>query len=157
LECIAYRRGVAWWRSKNAVTKHSYGSSNIWLPICNSTRTRPGWVEPEIYFRIVHLSHVVHPGAPVVAYREQTVEIALDPKGAFDSGNIGALMRRVATDQVVNVLPRRKGTPMPPLEPDTPRVVKLLRKAVEWQGLLKHVKIANQAEIARRKGISRGG
>jgi hypothetical protein len=91
----------------------------------------------------------------VVAYREQTVEIALGPKGAFDSGNIGALMRRVATDQAE--IARRKGTPMPPLEPDTPRVVKLLRKAVEWQGLLKPVKIANQAEIARRKGISRGG
>jgi hypothetical protein len=28
-------------------------------------------------------------GDRVVAYREQTVEIALGPKGAFENGNIG--------------------------------------------------------------------
>jgi len=31
----------------------------------------------------------------MATYREQTVEIALGPKGAFENGNIGALMRRV--------------------------------------------------------------
>jgi hypothetical protein len=30
----------------------------------------------------------------VADYREQTVEIALGPKGAFENGNIGALMQR---------------------------------------------------------------
>jgi len=38
----------------------------------------------------------------------------------------------------------------------TPRVVELLRKAIEWQALLANGKIANQADIARREGITRG-
>ena len=46
-------------------------------------RTRPGRVEAEVYFRIVHAAQVGHYGAPVAAYREQSVEIALGPKGAF--------------------------------------------------------------------------
>jgi len=58
-------------------------------------RTRPGWVEPEVYFRVVHLTQDGHGCAPVATYREQTVEIALGPKGAFENGNIGALVRRV--------------------------------------------------------------
>jgi hypothetical protein len=53
-------------------------------------RTGPGWVEPEVYFRIVHVAQDSHNGAPLAAYREQTVEIALGPKGAFENGNIGA-------------------------------------------------------------------
>ena len=50
-------------------------------------RSRPGWVEPEVYFRIVHAAQDGHNDAPVAAYREQTVEIALGPKGApkFDT------------------------------------------------------------------------
>jgi hypothetical protein len=65
-------------------------------------RTRPGWVEPEIYFRIVHIAREGHNGAPVGPYREQTVEIALGPKGAFENGNIGALTRRVAPERIVS-------------------------------------------------------
>jgi len=34
-------------------------------------------------------------------------------------------------------------------------VIELLRKAIEWQTLLESGKIANQADIARREGISR--
>lgn len=59
-------------------------------------RTRPGLVEPEVYFRIVHLAQVGRSGAPVAAYREQTVEIALGPKGSFENDNIGTLTLRVA-------------------------------------------------------------
>jgi hypothetical protein len=44
--------------------------------------------EPEICFRIVHLAQVDHTGAPVAAYRKQTVEIAIGPNGAFEIGNI---------------------------------------------------------------------
>ena len=47
-----------------------------WLPKCNSMRTRPGWIQPEIYFRIVHAAQNGHKGAPVAAYLEQMVEIA---------------------------------------------------------------------------------
>jgi hypothetical protein len=32
-----------------------FEDSNLWLPECNSLRTRPGRAETEIYFRIVHL------------------------------------------------------------------------------------------------------
>ena len=30
----------------------------------------------------------------MAAYREQTVEVTLGPKGAFENGNIGTLIRR---------------------------------------------------------------
>ncbi|MCL5966907.1 MAG: hypothetical protein M1550_06890 [Deltaproteobacteria bacterium] len=44
---------------------------------------------------------------------------------------------------------------IPLREPKTPRVVELLRNAIEWQALLESGKIANQADIARREGITR--
>jgi hypothetical protein len=91
----------------------------------------------------------------MAAYREQTVEIALGPKGAFENGNIGALTRRMLADKVVSAVPSSRGNPKPPREPRTHRVVELLRKAIEWQGLLESGKIANQADIARREGITR--
>jgi len=78
-----------------------FANCNIWLPKCNSMRTRPGWIEPEVYFRVVHAAKDGHSGTPVATYREQTVEIALGPKGAFENGNIGALTRWLATDRVV--------------------------------------------------------
>ncbi|MGB7631948.1 MAG: hypothetical protein WBM29_12840, partial [Candidatus Deferrimicrobium sp.] len=124
-------------------------------PKCNSMRTRPGWVEPEVYFRIVHVVLNGNKCAPVAPYREQTVEIALGPKGAFENGNIGPLTRRVPTDSVISGMPPRRGKPKLLREPKTPRVVELLRKAVEWQALLESGNAANQAEIAKREGITR--
>jgi hypothetical protein len=118
-------------------------------------RTRPGWIEPEIYFRIVHAAQNGHKSAPVAAYLEQMVEIALGPKGAFENGNIGALTRRLAADRVVRTMPLNRGNPKPPRESKTPRVVELLRKAIEWQALLESSEIATQADIARREGITR--
>ena len=41
-------------------------------------------------------------------YREQTVEIALGPKGAFENGNIGALRLRAPPSQVVSPTPPEK-------------------------------------------------
>jgi hypothetical protein len=93
-------------------------------------------------------------GSPAAAYREQTVEIALGPKGAFENGNVGTLTRRVAADRVVSAVLPRRGKPKPPTEPKTPRVVELLRQALEWQALLESGEVANQAEIARREGIT---
>jgi hypothetical protein len=118
-------------------------------------RTRPGWVEPEVYFRIVHVAGDGHNSAPVAAYREQTVEIALGPKGAFENGNIGALTRRVLIDRVVAALTPLRGNPKPPREPESPRVVELLHKATEWHALLESGQDINQADIARREGITR--
>ncbi|MBP2675463.1 MAG: hypothetical protein H6Q84_2303, partial [Deltaproteobacteria bacterium] len=48
-----------------------------------------------------------------------------------------------------------RGSPKPPRELKTPRVVELLRKAIEWKDLLDFGKVASQAEIARREGITR--
>ena len=94
-------------------------------------------------------------GAPVAAYREQTVEIALGPKGAFENGNIGTLTRRVPADRVVHAVPSRLLNRKPPKAPRTPRVVELLRKALEWQALLESGEAPTQAAIARQEGITR--
>ena len=91
----------------------------------------------------------------MAAYREQTVEIALGPKGAFENGNIGILLRRARGDRVVSALPSLRGNPKPPKQPRTPRVVELLRKAIEWDALLESGEIVSQADIARREGITR--
>jgi len=91
----------------------------------------------------------------VAAYREQMVEIALGPKGAFENGNIGALNRRILSDKVVSAFMPPRGDPKPQKAARTPRVVELLCKAMEWQALLANGKIANQADIARREGITR--
>jgi len=91
----------------------------------------------------------------VAAYREQTVEIALGPKGAFENGNIGTLTRRVLADRVVSAVPPPRGKPKPPREPKTPRVVELLRKALEWEALIESGEVPDQAAIARREGITR--
>lgn len=50
---------------------------------------------------------------------------------------------------------RQVGVLHPPKEAQTPRVVVLLRKALEWQALLKSGKVPNHAEIASREGITR--
>ncbi len=132
---------------------------------------------PEVWFRVVHVAVDGADDAPpapsrvegVAAYREQTVEIALGPlpapraadaarqagKGAFENGNIGRLTRQVPADQVFSAIPPRRGKPRPPKEPKTPRVVELLRKAIEWQALLASGEAPNQADIARREGITR--
>jgi len=119
-------------------------------------RTIPEVVESEVWFRVVHIAQDSHNGAPVAANREQMVEIALGPKGAFENGNIGALRRRAPPDQLLSAVPPTRGDPKPPREPKTPRVVELLRKAIEWQALLETGKVASQADIARREGITRG-
>ena len=68
---------------------------------------------------------------------------------------MGTLTRHVPADRVVSAVPRPRGKPKPPKVPKTPRVVELLRKAIEWQGLLESCEVRNQAEIARREGITR--
>ena len=57
--------------------------------------------------------------------------------------------------QVVSAVPLPRGKPKPPKVPRTPLVVEFLRKALEWQALLASGEAKNQADIARREGISR--
>lgn len=120
--------------------------------MCRSTNRQ---LEPEVYFRIVHSAQVAQNGAPVSAYREQTIEITLGPKEAFENGKGVALTRRAPADRIISVIPPARIKMIPLKEPRTPRVVTLLRNAIEWQALLESGQIANQAEIARREGITR--
>jgi hypothetical protein len=46
-----------------------------------STNRRGSVAEPEVWFRIVHITLDGADGALVAAYREQTVEIAWGPRG----------------------------------------------------------------------------
>jgi len=126
---------------------------NCWLPICNRLRTRPGCVEPEVYFRIVHLAHDAKTEVRASIYREQNVEIALGPKGAFENGNIGALRQRAPLSRVVSPVP--PSNPKPARVPKAPRVVELLRKAIEWQALLESGTVSTQSDIACQEGITR--
>ena len=61
----------------------------------------------------------------------------------------------MATAQVVSAAPPHRDKLMPPKEPKTPRVVELLRKAIEWRRQLDAGEVRNQAEIARRESITR--
>ena len=116
--------------------------------MCRSTNRRFSAAEPEVWFRIVHITM----DSQNTGYQKQTVEVGLGPKRAFENSNIGTLTRRVHSDRVVSAVPPRRAKPRPP--PRTPRVVELLRKAIEWQALLESGEATNQAEIARREGIT---
>jgi len=114
-----------------------------------------GVAEPQVWFRIVHVAEDGHHRALGNAVREQAVEIALGSKGAFTNGNVGAVTRRVAAGRVISALPEPRGRPRPAKEPETPRVVELLRRAIMWRALLDSGEVRNQAEIAHREGITR--
>jgi hypothetical protein len=126
------------------------GSDSLAPQVCRSTNRQ---ANPEVWFRIVHLAQDGQNDAPVATYREQTVEIALGPKGAFENSNIGALRLRAPPSRVVSAVP--PNNPKPARVPKTPRVVELLRKAIEWKALLESGQIATQADIARQEGITR--
>jgi hypothetical protein len=123
--------------------------------MCRSTNRQ---LAPEVWFRIVHLAQDCHPGAPVAPYTEQMVEIALGPKGAFENGNIGALRRRASPNQLLSAVAPGRGDPKPLPEPKPPRVVELLRKAIEWKDLLESGQIVPRRRIlpARRASHAPG-
>ena len=82
--------------------------------MCRSTNSRASLTEPEIWFRIVHITPELRDVRPEATNRDQTVEIALGPKEAFENGHIGTLTRRVLADRVVSAVPPRRGTPKRP-------------------------------------------
>ena len=136
-------------------TPPQFPASGADLPECNSTRRRSRWAEPEIVFRIVHVT-LDGRGGP--AYREQTVEVALGPKPRFENATLATLTRRVPADRVVTAVPerpRRRWRPKRARKPRTPSVVRLLRKALEWRRQLDAGEVRSQAEIARREGLTR--
>ncbi len=118
-------------------------------------RTRPGWVEPEVWFRIVHVAGDGRHSAPMAAYRELRVEIALGPKGAFENGNIGFLTLQVQAARVVSAAPPRRDKLKPSKVAKTPRVAELLRKAIDWRRQLDAGEVLDQADIARQEGVTR--
>lgn len=120
--------------------------------MCRFTNRREAWAEPEIWFRIAHVTLDARDGGPVAAYREQTVEIALGPKGAFEHGNVGTLTRWVPADRVVSALPPHRGKPKPSRELKTPRVVELLRKALEWRALIESGEATNKPRSPGGRG-----
>ena len=71
-----------------------------------SPNRRGSLAEPEVWFRIVHIT--LEDAAGSAASHEQIVEIVLGLKGAFENDHIGSLTRRVPGSQVVSaVLPSR--------------------------------------------------
>ena len=124
------------------------------VPKRTSFRSRHG-APPEVWFRILHIApdgNNIFTEADLI---EQTVEIALGSKEAFENGNVGAFKRRVTADRVVNAATKARRSAKPPRTARTPRVLELLRKAIEWQGLLESGEVRTQAEIAQREGITR--
>ena len=61
----------------------------------------------------------------------------------------------MATAQVVSASPSRRDKLKPPIEPKTPRVVELLRKAIERRRQLDAGEVRNQTEIAGKEDITR--
>jgi len=126
----------------------------ILAPQASRYANRNKIAEPEVWFRIVHLTP--EDNSVFSGYQEQTVEIALGPKGAFENGNVGSFKRQIPFNEVVNAVPpRRSSKPRPHKTPRTPRVAELLRKAIEWQELIKSENGTSKADIARREGLSR--
>ena len=60
-----------------------------------------------MWFRIVHVT--LNESVGSTTYVEQTVEVALGPKGAFENGNIGTLTRQVPTNRVISAIPAPGG------------------------------------------------
>lgn len=125
-----------------------------WLPKRTSFRSRHS-APPEVWFRILHIApdgNNIFTEADLI---EQTVEIALGPKEAFENGNVGTLKRRVTADRVVNVAAKARRPAKPVREPRPPHVIELLQRAQEWHRQLEAGEARTQAEIARREGITR--
>jgi len=124
------------------------------MPKRTRSRTRQEG-PPEVWFRILHIAPDGNNIVTEADLIEQTVEIALGPKGAFENGGVGTFKRRVTADRVVNAAAKARRSAKPPRTARTPHVLELLRKAIEWQGLLESGEVRTQAEIAQREGITR--
>lgn len=122
--------------------------------MCQSTSQR-AIAGPQVWFRVVHIAAGGHHRAPCDGMCEQTVEITLGPKGTFKKGNTANLRRQVSAGRIVNTLSQPRPERTLPKEPKTPRIVELLRTAMDWQRQLDAGEVHSQAEIARREGITR--
>ncbi len=121
--------------------------------MCRSTNRRSSVVQPEVYFRLVRTNPLSMSTSSICC--EQTIEITLGPKGAPESVDISTWTGRTPTDHALCSIRPPRGKRKPPKQPKTPRVTELLRKAIKWHGDLEAGKVSNQAEIARREGLTR--
>ena len=85
-------------------------------PSSRSTNRWSSLTEPEIWFRLVHITPERRDLRQETTHRAQTVEIALVPKGTFENGNIGTLTRRVPAARGCPTFSER-GPASPPTEP----------------------------------------
>jgi len=89
------------------------------MPKRTRSRTRQEG-PPEVWFRLLHIApdgNNIFTEADLI---EQTVEIALGSKEAFENGNVPALTRRVAPERVVTVAPTHRGRHISARNPGTP-------------------------------------
>lgn len=100
------------------------------VPKRTSFRSRHG-APPEVWFRILHIAPASNNIFTEANLIEQKVEIALGSKVASENESVGTFKRRVTADRVVNVAAKARRSAKPPRVPRTPRVVELLRKAME--------------------------
>ena len=72
-----------------------------------STNHQSSVGDPEVWFRIVHITI----DSENTGYQNQSVEIGLGPRRAFENRNIGTLTRRVPADRVVSAWSARSASP----------------------------------------------
>ena len=75
--------------------------------MCRSTNSRRV-AQPEVWFRIIHVAESGHHRPLGHAYRRQTVDVTLGPKGTFKKGNLGVITRREAADSRSAIRPRHR-------------------------------------------------
>ena len=133
-----------------------FAVGNVAPQVYQSTNRRSSLTEPEVWFRIVHVTPELRDVRQEPTDRAQTVEIALgptedlrkrqhrhpDPPGARRSGS---KCRPALAGQAETAAGAQ----------DPPRVSELLRKAIKWRALLMAGEAATQAAIARSEGITR--
>jgi hypothetical protein len=88
----------------------------------------------------------------MAAYREQEVEVAFGPMGVLEHCDVGTLTRRIDADHVVRVVPSARSI-LKSTVPKPPRVVELLRKAIEWKALIESGKIVTGRNDGSDKNV----
>ncbi len=89
---------------------------------------------PEAWFRILHIQGEGQNGVPVAACREQTVEIALEPKREFENGNIGVGTKGDSHGRRTKPRRAEEGDTHPPRDGRTDSTALTPDILIEWDG-----------------------